>query len=78
LCFLPGDGGFQKAREIVAQNLRAIPALPQSILGIEVIEVDAAALAHDLKSRASSLDNLDVIDSHRKGHRYSSLRLLKH
>jgi hypothetical protein len=66
---------FQQAGKVVTQNLRAVPAFPQRVLRVKVVEIDAAALAHHLKSRAASLHHLDIIDSHRKVHQSSLLHL---
>ena len=70
--FLQCHGALQQAGEIVTQNLAAVPASPQSVLRVEIIEIDAPACAHDLKPRAASLNNLDILSSHRKVHHSSS------
>jgi hypothetical protein len=75
--FLQRHRALQQTGEIITQNLAAVPASPQGILRVEVIEIDATASAHDLKSGAASLNNLDIFSSHRKVHFSSSWRLLR-
>ena len=67
--------GSCRRRSVVAQNLAAVPASPQGVLWVEIIEIHATARAHHLQSCAASLNNLDIISSHRKVHHSSSLPL---
>ena len=64
LLFLQGHGTFKQTGEITAQNLAAVPAFPQRVLRVEVVEIHTTAFAHDLKSRAASTHNLHIFRSH--------------
>jgi hypothetical protein len=70
--FLLCHSALQQAGEVMTKNLGAVPAFPQRVLRVEIIEIDATAGAHYLQSCAASLNNFDIINSHRKVHRSSS------
>ena len=59
---------LHQAGEVEAQNALAIAAAPHWVLRIEVIEVDAAAVADDLQPFAAPLNQLHIFGPNRKIH----------
>jgi len=64
---------LHQAGEVEAQNALAIAAAPQDILRIEIVEVDAAAVADDLQPSAAPLNQLDIFKPHREFHTIPSV-----
>src|SRR5271157_3540216 len=65
---------LHQAGEVEAQNALAVAAAPHGILRVKIVEVDAAAVAHDLQPLTASLNQLRIVASNGILHNTPSLR----